>query len=133
MLKSEKRQTAVMKKYLVDTSILIDHLRGKSEATEFLKQDNLVISAVTGAELFQGARNKKEQELIQKLVNQFEISWFTPSISKLALELLKQYFLKFSLGFLDALIAATALNKDLILVTGNLKHFRSINNLKLYN
>jgi predicted nucleic acid-binding protein len=120
-----------MEKYLVDTCILIDHLRGKPPATEFLKKDNLVISAVTVAELLQGARNLKEQQLIQALVNQFEISWFSSPVSRLAIQLLGKYFLKYNLQFLDSLIAAQALVENLTLVTSNTKHFHFIKDLKI--
>lgn len=120
-----------MKKYLVDTCLLIDHLKGKAKATEFLKQEDLVISVVTVAELIQGGRNLKEQQLLEKLTCQFEISWFSSAISRLAVELLGKYFLKYHLCFLDALIAATALAENLTLVTGNTKHFRFIKNLKM--
>jgi len=120
-----------MKKYLVDTCILVDHLRNNAKATEFLRQENLVISAVTVAELLQGARNLKEQQLIEVLTNQFEINWFSSLIGRQAIQLLGKYFLKYGLHFLDALIAATALIENLIVVTHNTKHFRFIKKLKI--
>jgi len=120
-----------MEKYLVDTCVLVDHLRGKKQATEFLKKENLVISAVTVAELLQGAKNLKEQKLLLTLTNQFEVSWFSSPVSRLAIEFLKKYFLKYNLRFLDSLIAATALVEDLTLVTSNTKHFRFIKDLKI--
>lgn len=52
-------------------------------------------------------------------------------ISERALELLKQFYLSNGLKFLDALIAATALENKLILITGNLKHFNFIEGLTI--
>jgi len=120
-----------MEKYLVDTTVLIDHLRNKPEATCFLEKEGLLISAVTAAELLQGARNKKEQKEIEALVKQFDISWISSSVSQLAIKLLSKHFLKFNLLFLDALIAATALEKKVVLVTDNIKHFKFISKLKV--
>lgn len=120
-----------MKKYLVDTTVFIDHLRNKPWATAFLNNEDLAISAVSIAELFQGARNKSELIMIQKLVDQFEVNWGSVQINRLAIQLIKQYFLKNNLKFLDALIAATALKSNLILATDNMKHFEFITGLKV--
>lgn len=120
-----------MKKYLVDTTVFIDHLRNKGWATKFLRQEGLTISIVSIVELLQGARNKKEQAIIQKLIDQFEIDWGNSQINRLAVKLLKLYFLKHNLTFLDALIGATALERKLILATDNIKHFQFINGLKI--
>ena len=42
---------------------------------------------------------------------------------------MKKFYLSKGLRFLDALIAATALEHKLSLITGNLKHFRFIEGL----
>ncbi len=120
-----------MGKYLVDTTVLVDHLRGQKEATEFLEREDLVISVVSLAELLQGVRNKGEQKIIEKLVAQFPINWGSAEINRLAIKLIAKYFLKFSLRFLDALLAATALEGNFILVTDNIKHFKFISGLKV--
>jgi len=122
-----------MEKYLVDTTVLVDHLRGKTKASKFLERDDYLVSAITLAELLQGARNKKEQKIIEELISQLAISWGNKTINQLAIELIQVYFLKHNLRFLDALIAATALQKNLILVTANTKHFQFISGLKLIN
>lgn len=120
-----------MQKYLVDTTVLVDHLRNISYATEFLKKESLVISFVTAAELLQGVRNKNEQKSIQKLINQLEINWGGAQVGRLAIQLLEDYFLKFNFSLLDALIASTALAGNFTLVTGNIKDFHFIENLKV--
>jgi len=120
-----------MGKYLVDTTVFVNHLRNQALATEFLKKEGLVVSIVSVTELIQGARNKPEQKLIEKLIDQFEINWGSASINRLAVNLLEKYFLKFNLRFLDALIAATALERELVLISDNLKHFKFISGLKV--
>ena len=122
-----------MEKYLVDTTVLVDHLRGKTKASKFLERDDYLVSAITLAELLQGARNKKEQKIIEELISQLAVSWGNKTINQLAIELIQVYFLKHNLRFLDALIAATALQGNLILVTANTKHFQFISGLKLIN
>lgn len=120
-----------MPKYLVDTTVLVDHLRNKYYATEFLKQENLLISFVTAAELLQGTRNKNEQRSIKTLISQFEIDWGGVQVGRSTIQLLEEYFLKYNLRLLDALIASTALMGNLTLVTGNIKDFQFIANLKM--
>jgi predicted nucleic acid-binding protein len=55
----------------------------------------------------------------------------TQIISDLACKLVEQYALSHSVHVADALIAATALTHQLVLLTGNDKHFSAISGLKL--
>lgn len=120
-----------MDKFLVDTTVLIDHLRGNKLATEVLTSENITISFVTIVELIQGARNKTELKVIQDLLCELETDWGTEETNKKAVEILSDYHLKNGLGFIDALLAATALNNHLVLVTDNIKHFLFIPKLKV--
>lgn len=57
---------------LTDTSILIDYLKQKSSALEFIKRygkNNLAINTVIAMELFQGARDSNEFIRINKVSN----------------------------------------------------------------
>ena len=49
-------------RYLIDTDVLIEYLRGSYQAADFLEQlqGELLISAITVAELFSGARGSDE-------------------------------------------------------------------------
>lgn len=120
-----------MQKYLVDTTVLVDHLRNKPSATSLLEKEELVISQVTVAELIQGVKNRAELAAIEKLIKQFDINWSLVKINKSAINLLKKYFLKYNLQFLNAIIAATAIENSLVLVTDNIKHFKFIPHLKV--
>lgn len=118
-----------MAKYLVDTNILIDHLRGNLQVTEFLTKHSSVISVVTVVELIQGCRNPKELTQVNTLISDFEILYIDYSISQLATNLVSSLYLSHGIKFLDALIAATAIKHQLILKTQDSKHFKCIKEL----
>ncbi|GHV53242.1 ribonuclease VapC [Bacteroidia bacterium] len=121
---------------LCDTNILIELYRGNTDivaAVELIKQENVVISDVTRAELFVGALNKRELQVLCKEVNRLAILPVQPDISAMSIELLVKYGLSHNLDFHDALIAATAVCHNLELYTLNVKDFIFIPELKLYS
>lgn len=120
------------KAYLIDTNIIVDYLRKNEKAASFLDSQKLpIISTITAGEIYQGAKNKTELKTIKKLLNYFEIYPFTKQTSSLSLKLLEKYSLSYGLLILDALIAATSIENNLILLTNNIKHFKMIKGLKL--
>lgn len=120
-----------MNSYLADTTLLVDHLRGDEKTRSFLEKNIPSISTVTIAELIQGSKDKREQHLAEKLSSSLPEAPIDRKISALAIKLMREFCLSHGLLFLDALIAATALENKLILVTGNLKHFKFIQGLKI--
>lgn len=119
---------------LVDTDVLIWHLRGLSHATQRLDQlPNLTISAVTWLELLQGFRSKAEMGAVQKSFEMRKAQRLplTPAITDRAVALMEALTLSDGLQLGDALIAATALEHNLPLLTGNVKHFAAIERLKI--
>ncbi len=120
-----------MKSYLADTTVIIDHLRGDRKATTFLEEFNPAISIVTVAELIQGAQDRREQILAVKISASLQRININGKISVLAIDLMKKFYLSNGLKFLDALIAATALENKLALATSNLKHFSFISGLEV--
>lgn len=122
-------------KFLCDTCILIDYLRGKEETKNFLNEERkfgLGMSAVTFMELIVGARNKKEVSLIKKTFTDFEIIEINESISIKAQKLIEQFSKSHGLLIPDALIAATALEFQLPLSTLNVSDFKFIPNLQIF-
>lgn len=116
-----------MARYLVDTNVFIDHLRGREKATKLIgNTQGIVISFIVLGELLQGIKDKRELKKLEKLVELYEVDWGQDKVMKLAIDLLKQYGLKQGIGLIDAMLAATALIRKLILVSDNLKHFRPI-------
>lgn len=123
-----------MKKLLVDSDIVIDHLRGFETARNFLKsaQQNseLYLSAVSVVELYSGSETRQADRLkiVEQLVSSFEISLLIPSIARQAGFLRRDY----NKSFADMIIAATALEYGFILATRNIKDFKAIPKLKLF-
>jgi predicted nucleic acid-binding protein len=113
-------------RWLLDTTILVDILRGNRSARDWvdaLPEDTCAISVITAAELLAGCRNRTEQRAVEHELELYETLWVTEEISQAALEFYKKYHLSHNVGFLDCLIAATATTNGLRLATVNLKHF----------
>lgn len=121
-----------MNRYLIDTNILIDYFRKSKRAVEFLESlKEIIVSAVSVGEIYQGLRNKQELRFAKQFLGSIKILPIDEQLSKLSLELLERYTLSHGLIILDALIAATAIKHNLTLITGNVKHFEMIKELKL--
>lgn len=120
--------------FLIDTNILIDHLRGKDKATEFLfavHTDNdikIALSVITRAELIAGMR-PSEQDAIVRLLDLFEEIDLTRDIAQIAGLYMNGYLKSHGLNMADAVIAASAKCIGASLYTLNKKHFpmRDIN------
>lgn len=120
-----------MSKYLVDTTLLIEHLRGNDQARVFLEDNSPSISTVSIAELIQESRDKDELVAAMKLVSSLSEIAIDKKVSTKAIDLMKKFYLSRGLKFLDGLIAATALENKLTLITGNLKYFKFIEGLSV--
>ena len=121
---------------LIDTDILIDYLHKIEIAEKFLEsirisKDGLNISIITRMELIQGCRNKREISVILDILNEFGLIYVTEQISQRASELMENYSISHGLSIPDAIIAATAINMDLVLHSRNIRHFSVINGLKV--
>lgn len=116
-------------KYLCDTCILIDYLRGVASIKDKLETDkleNMAMSSVTLMELLVGAINKKEIILIKKAFNEITVIEVSDTISKLATSLIEKYAKSHNLQIPDALIAATSICTSTPLYTLNIADFKYI-------
>lgn len=119
---------------LIDSDVLIWFARGNARAMAAVEgAGDWYISAVSYMELAQGCRNKTELKAMQKAFksSDSDVLPITQSISELACTLVEKYSLSHSVHVADALIAATAMNHSLPLLTGNAKHFSAIGGLKI--
>lgn len=114
---------------LVDTDVLIWHLRGEAQAAARLDAlPNLSLSAMSYLELLQGMRNKAELTAVQKMLQLrgAQVLPLTPAITQRATALMEALTLSHGLQAADALIAATALEHQAPLLTGNTRHFAPV-------
>lgn len=114
---------------LVDTDVLIWHLRGYPQATQRLDELSvLTLSAVSYLELLQGMRNKAEIVAVQKMLDRraARVLPVTEAITLRATALMESLTLSHGLQMGDALIAATAIEHGLAVLTANVKHFAAV-------
>lgn len=124
--------------YLLDTDVCIALIKGQHGIQERIRDIDpmdIKISDITLAELYFGAYKsgqEKHFDDVRKIYGLFE-SYPIQHLRKYG-ELrwmLEQKGMK--IGDMDMFIAATALEEDLILVTGNTDHFYRIPDLKIEN
>ena len=121
---------------LCDTNIFIEIYRRndkvRSIVIDTIGYENIVISDVTRAELFYGALNKSELQLIRKDISKIPVLHIDPFISKMAVDIVEKFCLSHKTDLEDALIAATAISHHIELFTLNVKDFVFIPEIKLY-
>jgi predicted nucleic acid-binding protein len=111
-----------MSKLLLDTDVLIDHLRGRRQLTT----EDAAISVVTRTELFAG--DERQEVAVNALLEDCEEVDVDSRIAQRAGRIKRQTGLQIA----DALIAATALERKLPLMTRNLRHFERVPGLALH-
>ncbi len=119
---------------LVDSDILIAHLRGLDAARDWLVEARaegpLAISVVSIAELVGGMRSAERHEA-WRLLASFRTEPVTEIVARRAGELWRRYRRSHSgIGPGDYLIAATVDVRGLQLATLNIRHFPMFTNLR---
>ncbi|HEY66751.1 MAG TPA: type II toxin-antitoxin system VapC family toxin [Thermoflexia bacterium] len=114
-----------MPDYLIDTNVLIEHLRGKPEVVDFLialeERGSLYFSVLSEAEVYVGMQ-EDEREQTEALFDALFGLPVTREVAQLGGGYRQRYRHE-GVGLIDALIAATAVLGDLVLVTYNHRHF----------
>lgn len=111
--------------FLLDSNLIIYHLGGSAEASEFIRRhaDSVSISAVTCIEVLGFPFPSPEAERnATNFINALTTYQISPQIVEKTISLRKQFKIKIP----DALIAATALCQQLTLVTRNYNDFEHI-------
>ena len=119
---------------LIDTDVIIWYMRGNQNASKALrKHHGFVISVITYMELVQGMRNKNELLALRKSLRSWgtEVIYLSEEISSKAMFYVEQHFLSHSVQLADALIGATAVSYGMPLLTGNVKHYNIVKEIKL--
>jgi len=110
---------------LVDSSIIVDLIRGFPDAHQWLKtmNDELGITYYVWSEVIQGAPNKQKQASSIKILSDFHLIEITPEDTKWAVQALIKTRLAYNVDAFDSFIASTAYRLQIPLYTRNLKHF----------
>lgn len=127
-------------KYLVDTDWVAEYLKARQPTTQILtslRREGLAISLITYGEIFEGIRRGRDVERHERSFRHFVRRVY---LLPLTIEIMERFaHIRGELraqgqliGDLDTLIAATALEHDLMLITYNTRHFNRIPDLKLY-
>jgi tRNA(fMet)-specific endonuclease VapC len=111
--------------YLLDSGIIIRHLRGNSQAVQLLRElgrrARLGVSVITHLEVYAGMLPREEYQT-RKLLSRFMAFEVDRATAERAGELVRRYHDR-GASMPDAIIAATALRHGLTLITLNPKHF----------
>lgn len=113
---------------LVDSDVLIAHLRGRAAAQEWLlgarrATSRLAISVVSVAEVAGGMRSSERRE-VSRLLASLRTVPVSAGVAWQAAELMRTYRRAHAgIGLGDYLVAATAMVEGLELATLNVRHF----------
>jgi len=122
-------------KYLIDTNILIDYLRGDPAANRLLQdvesgRAQATVSVITECEVLASpVLTPHDERQVLRLLAVLPSVAVTSHIARLGAQLRRRYRLTIA----DALIAATALRSHATLLTRNVKDFRAIKDLHLHS
>lgn len=126
--------------YQVDSDWLVDYLRGRSSATHLLTTlvpAALHISFVSYGEVYEGVNHGHErlchEEGLRAFLHAALLLPVTGPIAQRSGRIRENLRARgLLIGDADLLIAPTALEHDLTLVTRNIRHFDRISDLRLY-
>lgn len=121
---------------VVDTSILIDHLRGGNTWKKIVAENEeglkLFVPTIVIFELFSGQSTRDPSMVVKiyQLLGNFQRIQLDENIAKVAGELFRDF--KKHIQISDYIIAATALSTNATVLTLNRKHFEQIPGLNIY-
>ncbi len=119
---------------LFDTDIFIWVQRGDLKAANLIDANpKRYLSVQTYIELLQCAQNKTQHKYIKDFINKFNfvVLPFTQNIGNRAAIYIEEYSLSHGLRTGDAIIAATAVENNLSVISSNSKHLKPIYELDL--
>ena len=119
---------------IFDTDVLIYAQRGARRAALAIDSaSERLVSVLSLMELLQGARGKDDLRIIKRFMVElsFGLLPLSENVGHRALVYIEEYGLSSGLRAADAIIAATAVENAMPLMTANAKHFRVIRDLEL--
>ena len=123
------------KKYLIDSNVIIDYLSGRlpEKSSDFVEQifdDQFLISVIVKIEVLGFDDIVQKMNAMENFVGMAKIIPLDEKVTDTAIKLRREYK-KLKLG--DAIIASTALEYELILITHNIADFKHIFGLNVLN
>jgi len=121
-------------KYLIDTNAVIDYLGNKMPASGMSLMNNALdtnpnISVITKIEVLGFNTKAEDYEILENFINDVYLIDLTDAIIERTIKIRKTYRTKLP----DAIIAATAIENNLKLITRNLADFKSISGIEIIN
>jgi len=120
--------------YLLDSNVIIGYLAGRIPLTGMNFVSAIVdqiphISVISQIEVLRYDDTPENEKLLNSFINNSVIHSLSPAVVRCTIELCKHSRIKLP----DAIIAATAIIENYILVTRNIDDFKHISNLELLN
>ena len=119
---------------IFDTDIFIWVQRGNEKAARLIDgTEERYLSIQSYMELLQGAKNTSQQRNVKSFIGDlgFSVLPLSENIGHRALIYVEEYGLSSHMRAGDAIIAATAVENNLPLVSSNAKHFKVLKELQL--
>jgi len=105
---------------LLDSDILLDFLDGHAPAAqEIARYRECCISIISWMEVMAGARTEPDEDIRRGFLAHFRMIALTARVAEEAVKLRREYRLKLP----DAVIWASAMTENCLLVSRNTKHF----------
>ncbi len=119
---------------LIDTDILIKVFRGDNQKKKILDNNSgkLAVSIITYFELLSGLKTKQRIIDLNKQMKAYDVIHLSEAISQKAFKIFQKYIAVYNMAPADALIASTAIENGLQLLTDNNKDFNFIKELQLF-
>jgi len=120
--------------YLIDTNVIIDYLGNKMPASGIAIMRKVFevkpnISIITKIEVLGFTETAGHYQLLENFMNDVNVIGLSDTIANQTIYLRKLHKIKLP----DAIIAATALELELTLVTRNTTDFKNISGIKILN
>ena len=118
---------------IIDTDVLIDVLRKHPPALKWLAgvTDEIITPGFCSMELVADVHSLAEMRRVDQVLLPVRVVWPSRGAMEDALRIYRSFRLSVAIGFVDAMIAATAIELDLALHTFNSKHYSHVPGLKL--
>jgi predicted nucleic acid-binding protein len=118
---------------ILDTSVLIDLLRGREPATRWfsaLGRQRPAITPVVWMETVQGATDTTKRAQAIRFLRQFFVEHPTADDNRWAMRQLGRFYLSHGIHLQDVMIASVAARLDVPLYTLNLRHYQPLPGLR---